>query len=70
MEDKEILEVTNNKTQVSIVEDILFIGDPDEKSERPDLGFHFDEDGFLVVESWTLSKVQLVMLKAFLNKEY
>lgn len=70
MKDKEILEVSNNKTQLSIVEDILFIGDPDEKSEKPDLGFHFDEDGSLVVGGWPLSKAQLLTLKMFLNKEY
>lgn len=70
MKKNELLKLTNDKTQLSIVDDILFIGDPDEKSEKPDLGFQFDEDGSLVVESWTLSKAQLVTLKAFLNKEY
>lgn len=69
MKDREILSIKTDDTKVCIVEDILFVGSPDDDSERPDIAFELGND-VLYIDGWKLSPAQLLTLKLYLNKEF
>jgi hypothetical protein len=68
MQDRELLKIETSETVLNIVQDMLFIGSPDDQSEKDDVVFQF-QNGVLLIDTFPLSKAQLLTLKMYLNNE-
>lgn len=69
MKERELLSLKTDNTGLCIVQDILFIGNPSEDSEEPDVAFDW-KNGTLSVNDYELSPAQLLILKMYMNKEF